>query len=64
MRVLCQEIGPRPATSEQEQQAADYVENTLQQLGLTISNDNNSLANPHQAGLQYPVYSLVQLQPP
>jgi hypothetical protein len=34
MRVVCQEIGPRPATSIRERQAADYVEKTLQQLNV------------------------------
>jgi len=35
MRVLCQEIGPRPPTSPQERQAAEYVQSVLQQLGIT-----------------------------
>jgi hypothetical protein len=34
MRVLCQEIGPRPSTSDQERQAAEYVKKTLAVLGL------------------------------
>ncbi|TEU11981.1 MAG: M28 family peptidase [Anaerolineales bacterium] len=33
MRVLCKEIGPRPPTSAQERQAAEYVEKTLKTLG-------------------------------
>ena len=35
MRVMCQDIGPRPPTSPQERQAAEYVVKTLQQLGVT-----------------------------
>lgn len=34
MRALCQDIGPRPSTSPQERQAAEYVERTLRQLGI------------------------------
>jgi hypothetical protein len=33
MRALCSEIGPRPACSPQERQAADYVRRTLADLG-------------------------------
>lgn len=33
MRVLCQEIGPRPSTSAQERRAAEYVEQRLRQSG-------------------------------
>jgi hypothetical protein len=36
MRVLCQEIGPRPSTSAQERQAAAYVKKTLAALGLDV----------------------------
>ncbi len=34
MRALCQEIGPRPATSTRERQAAEYVIQALTNLGL------------------------------
>lgn len=34
MQALCQEIGPRPATSAQERQAAEYVIQALAGLGL------------------------------
>ena len=34
MRALCSEIGPRPPTSEQERQAAEYVKGTLAELGI------------------------------
>lgn len=34
MHVLCKEIGPRPSTSAQERQAAEYVKETLQRLGF------------------------------
>ncbi len=33
MRVLCKDIGPRPPTSRQERQAAEYVVKTLHALG-------------------------------
>jgi hypothetical protein len=35
MRAICQGIGPRPSTSHQESQAADYVEKTLRHWGMT-----------------------------
>jgi hypothetical protein len=35
MQALCKRIGPRPSTSAQERQAADYVEKTLRELGVT-----------------------------
>lgn len=35
MQAICKGIGPRPSTSHQERQAADYVEETLRQLGVT-----------------------------
>lgn len=34
MRVLCKEIGPRPPTSAQERRAAEYVKETLKELGV------------------------------
>ena len=34
MRILCKEIGPRPPTSTQERQAAEYVKKTLTELGF------------------------------
>lgn len=34
MRILCKEIGPRPPTSAQERQAAEYVKKTLTELGF------------------------------
>ncbi|HMB21314.1 MAG TPA: M28 family peptidase [Anaerolineales bacterium] len=33
MKVLCKNIGPRPPTSEQERQGAEYVRETLGELG-------------------------------
>jgi hypothetical protein len=33
MRVLCQEIGPRPPTSDKEREAAAYVKKTLTDIG-------------------------------
>lgn len=33
MRALCEEIGPRPPTSAQEREAAEYVRRTLQAIG-------------------------------
>lgn len=35
MQAICKGIGPRPATSNQERQAADYVEKTLRQSAVT-----------------------------
>ena len=35
MRALCRGIGPRPSTSSKEQEAADYVEETLRRCGIT-----------------------------
>lgn len=35
MQVLCKEIGPRPPTSEQERQAAEYVKQQLQAMGYS-----------------------------
>lgn len=34
MRVFCQAIGPRPAASDQEREAAEYVQRILQLLGV------------------------------
>jgi hypothetical protein len=34
MQILCKQIGPRPSTSPQERQAAEYVRKTLQKLGV------------------------------
>jgi hypothetical protein len=34
MQAICQRIGLRPSTAKQERQAADYIENTLQKLGI------------------------------
>jgi hypothetical protein len=35
MQAICQGIGPRPSTSNQERQAADYVERTLRRSDVT-----------------------------
>ena len=35
MRTICKDIGPRPSTSNQERQAADYIEKTLRQFSIT-----------------------------
>ncbi len=35
MRAICKDIGPRPSTSAQERQTADYVKDTLHRLGIS-----------------------------
>jgi hypothetical protein len=35
MQALCKGIGPRPSTSEEERQAADYVQDVLWKVGIT-----------------------------
>ncbi len=35
MKAICKGIGPRPSASEKEKQAADYVEKTVRQFGIT-----------------------------
>ena len=35
MQRICKDIGPRPSTSNQEGQAADYIEKTLRQSDIT-----------------------------
>lgn len=35
VQALCKGIGPRPSTSEKEQQAVDYVQDALWKLGVT-----------------------------
>jgi hypothetical protein len=49
MQAICKGIGPRPPTSKQERQAADYVENTLHSLG--ISNiQRQAFRSPNSSG--------------
>ncbi len=39
MRALCKDIGPRPPTSPQERQAAEYVRQTLADLGIEAAQE-------------------------
>jgi hypothetical protein len=49
MRAICQGIGPRPSTSPQEKQAADYVEKTARGLGIT-NIERQDFKSPNSAG--------------
>lgn len=61
MRALCKDIGPRPPTSPQERQAADYVKHVLMDLGYADTHEYSFKSQDSYIWIMLPITLMATL---